>query len=621
MTLTNNQSVALSITSLTGLPAAYSLDTTNTTCQQTPLTVPANTSCVFAVSLTATAKGSQAGTVTVNYGGGLPSQSFGLTGNAIQPVLISPTALSFAAQFVGAQSAPQPVTVTNEQNVALSIASATITGNDPNDFTITANTCPIAPATLPASTPCGVQVAFTPTASGTRTATLSIADNAPTSPQTVTLTGPGNAPVTVLPGAITNYTAPVGTTSAYQTFTITNAQAVSALIFSNLQLIGDFIQSATTCPIGGAGLAAGGTCTVSVEFDPTIGGVRTGQLQVYDNAITSPQVVNLSGTGTSPLTITPGTLSFTTQQVTTVSPAKTITLTNHETESESFTLTPSGDYTANTNCVTGVIAANSSCLIYVTFAPTSATPSTRTGSVTIGNSAPGGGALVASLTGSASTTPPAAAVAVVSPGAGSAGTQVNVAITGNGWTHFNASSALNFVQTDNNTVACGLTISAQNAVSANEIDATLTLAGGTDAVFGACDLSVVTPLTGGGNETASLIQAFIIADPNLSHSITSVTPAAGAQGQTLNVSADRRGNELCAGHDVCQLRRRNHRELSHHTDDLTERRGEYHHQQHDTGGYRTITMVTGGEFATSALTPQLATRSSRSRRITRRGEQ
>ncbi|MGD0832017.1 MAG: choice-of-anchor D domain-containing protein, partial [Terracidiphilus sp.] len=418
VTVTNNQSVALTIMSITGLPAAYTLDATNTTCQLTPLTVPANTSCVLAVSLTATANGAQPGTVTVNYGGGLPSQSFTLTANAIHPVLISPTVLSFASQFVGASSAAQTVTLTNEQNIALNIASVTITGADPNDFSVT-TTCPTAPASLAALTPCPLLVVFSPTASGTRTATLNINDDAQGSPQTISLTGSANAPVTISPQSITNYTAPVGTTSAFKTLTITNAQTATTLHFSNLKLIGDYIQSSTSCPIGGAGIAPGASCTIAVQIDPSIGGARAGQLQVYDDAVTSPQVVNLSGTGTSPLTISPTGLGFSAQTVGTSSVAKTITLTNHEVQQETFTLGTTGDFTASSNCTGGIIAANSSCFVYVTFTPSSVLPSTtRTGTLTIANAAAGTSTtwvtpVTGPLSGSATATNPAPAVSVV----------------------------------------------------------------------------------------------------------------------------------------------------------------------------------------------------------------
>ena len=176
--------------------------------------------------------------------------------------------------------------------------------------------------------------------------------------------------VVVSPDTTQTFTAGVGTTSAFRTFTVTNEQANTPLIFSPALLTGDFIQSATTCPIGGAGLGGTGTiasCTISVEFNPSIGGVRSGQLQVNDNAITTPQVVNLTGTGTSPLTLTPGTLPFSAQTVGTVSAAKVLTLTNHETESETFSIAAVG--MPGRQLITrptptaqrSVIAANSSC--------------------------------------------------------------------------------------------------------------------------------------------------------------------------------------------------------------------------------------------------------------------
>jgi len=607
VTLTNNQSVALSITSLAGLPAAYSLDATNTTCQQTPLTVPPNTSCVFAVSLTATAKGAQPGTVTVNFGGGLPSQSFVLTANAIQPVLVLPTALAFASQFVGAQSAPQSVTVTNEQNIALNIASATITGNDPNDFTITTNTCPIAPATLPALTPCGIQVVFSPTASGNRSATLNINDDALGTPQTVNLLGAGNAPVTISPQSITNYIAPVGTTSAFKTFTITNAQTATTLHFTNLKLIGDYIQSSTTCPIGGAGIAPGATCTLAVQFNPSIGGVRTGQLQVYDDAITSPQVVNLSGTGTSPLTISPSGLGFSAQTVGTSSTVKTITLTNHEVQQETFTLGATGDFSANSNCTGGIIAANSSCFVYVTFTPSSVLPSTtRTGTLTIANVASGTSTtwfnpVTAPLTGSATATNPKPAVSVVSPGAGAAGTTVNVVITGNGWTHFSSSSVISFSDINSGTYPVDITVQSFTAVNANTIDATLVLATNTVAnpvTYGARNIKIVTPLSGGGSETASLISAFIIADPNNQHTLTSISPAFGIQGQTMNVALTATGTNFSQG--VTYANFGDGISINSLTIlDATDAQANISISNTTYVGYRTVTLVTGGEFATS----------------------
>ena len=606
VTLMNNQAVALTINSITGFPAAYSLNATNTTCQQTPLTVPANTSCILAVNLTATALGAQPGTVTVNFAS-LAAQTFNLSANAIQPVQLQPTTLSFTAQFVGLTSAAQTVTLTNKQSIALTISPPAIAGANPNDFAVT-TTCPLSPATLAATGNCPLSVTFTPTASGTRTATLTVNDDAPGSPQTVNLIGSGNAPVTISPVSITNFSAPVGTTSAFKTLTITNAQTATTLHFTNLKLIGDFIQSSTTCPIGGAGLAPGANCTLAVQFDPSIGGVRTGQLQVYDDTATSPQIVNLSGNGTNPLTISPSGLSFSAQTVGTVSAAKIFTLTNHEVEAETFTLTPAGDYTANSNCPTGSIAANSSCTIFVNFTPSSVLPSTtRTGSLTIPNSAPGGSALVAGLTGSATATNPAPAVSVVSPGAGAAGTSVNVVITGNGWTHFSSSSVITFSDINSGTYPVDITVQSFTAINANQINATLVLAANTVAnpvTYGARNIQIRTPLSAGGTETASLISAFVIADPNNQHTITSVSPAFGIQGQmAFNVAITATGTNFSQGVTYANFGDGisiNSLKIT----DATDAVANISISNTTPIGYRSITLVTGGEFATSVLSPQ-----------------
>jgi hypothetical protein len=597
VTLTNNQASPLVITSITGFTGGYTQDS-GTTCPLSPLTVPTGGSCAIAVSLKATGTGSLPGTITIadNAPGG--SQTFALSANAIPQVMLSPGSLTFDAQYLGTTSAAKMVTLTNEQNIALNITSITITGTNSSDFGVTSS-CPVPPSSLPATTDCWVHVTFAPTASGTRTAALTVADDATGTPQTITLTGSGNAPVTILPTSITNFTAPVGSTSAYQTLTITNS-STNLLHISGFQLSGDFIQTSTDCPMSPAALAVSASCHLAISFDPTIGGVRGGQLQVVDDAFTTPQVINLSGTGTSPLTISPGTLSFSAQTVGTTSAAKTITLTNHEQggQPEPFTLVPTGDYTASTNCTTGSIAPNSSCLIYVSFAPSSATPSTRTGSLTIANTAPGGSGVVASLTGSAITTNPPAAVAVVSPGAGAAGTSVNVVITGNGWTHFSASSVISFSDINSGTYPVDIAVTSQTFVSANEIDATLALTGGADAVYGARNISVATPLTGGGTETAELESAFILADPSSARTIVSLNPAFSIQGQTLNVDITAIDTNFVDGTTYANFGDGvtiNSLSVS----SLTTAHANITVSNTTPIGYRTITLVTGGEFATS----------------------
>jgi hypothetical protein len=75
--------------------------------------------------------------------------------------------------------------------------------------------------------------------------------------------------------------------------TVTNRLDV-ALGFAGITVSGPFAVTSNTC---GASVTAGASCTVGVTFSPTAPGSVIGALTFTDNAATSPQVVNLSGTG------------------------------------------------------------------------------------------------------------------------------------------------------------------------------------------------------------------------------------------------------------------------------------------------------------------------------------
>ena len=98
-----------------------------------------------------------------------------------------PAPLTFGSQAVETTSAPQAVTLTNSGNATLTITSITITGTNSGDFTQT-NACG---SSLKPNASCTIDVTFTPTATGTRSAQVSISDNASGSPQNVSLTGTG----------------------------------------------------------------------------------------------------------------------------------------------------------------------------------------------------------------------------------------------------------------------------------------------------------------------------------------------------------------------------------------------------------------------------------------------
>jgi len=94
----------------------------------------------------------------------------------------SPGSLTFGTQSLNTTSASQAVTVTNTGTASATVSAVSVSG----DFSQT-NNC----ATIAAGASCTVNVSFRPTASGTRSGTLTVTSNATNSPTTVALTGTG----------------------------------------------------------------------------------------------------------------------------------------------------------------------------------------------------------------------------------------------------------------------------------------------------------------------------------------------------------------------------------------------------------------------------------------------
>jgi Beta-propeller repeat/Immunoglobulin domain/Abnormal spindle-like microcephaly-assoc'd, ASPM-SPD-2-Hydin len=127
--------------------------------------------------------------VTVsNLAGSVSSNAATLTiGSAPATPALNPASLTFTSQFVGANSPPQAVTLSNNDVSSLSITGISVTGANSVDFKQN-NTCG---TSLAPGGQCTISVVFSPTAGGTRTAAVSIADNASTSPQSISLSGIG----------------------------------------------------------------------------------------------------------------------------------------------------------------------------------------------------------------------------------------------------------------------------------------------------------------------------------------------------------------------------------------------------------------------------------------------
>lgn len=100
---------------------------------------------------------------------------------------ISPGQLSFPSRRVGTSSPPQAVTLADIGTHGIPISSITIGGADPSDFGELDN----CGAGLQLGKSCQVKVIFTPTAKGTRTASIIVTYSGLDTPQIITLSGVG----------------------------------------------------------------------------------------------------------------------------------------------------------------------------------------------------------------------------------------------------------------------------------------------------------------------------------------------------------------------------------------------------------------------------------------------
>jgi Abnormal spindle-like microcephaly-assoc'd, ASPM-SPD-2-Hydin len=286
-----------------------------------------------------------------------------LTANGtLQPAIsLNPTALNFGSQAVATASDPQTITVTNSGSASLTISGLAVTG----DFGET-DTCTVGPIAVGST--CAIQVRFLPTATGNRTGVLTVYGNIAGGQVDVTLAGTATAAAAVVlnPIALTFPSTLISASSAVQNITISNTSSASVGLKAPL-VTGDFRLTANTCK---ASLDASTGCTVSVAFSPTASGTRVGSFSITDDAGT--QTASLTGVGTTPATdaLSPATLVFGSQQLTTASVGQTITLTN--TGDVALTLIEAqisgGDFTVVNSCGDS-LNAHSSCSMSVSFVP------------------------------------------------------------------------------------------------------------------------------------------------------------------------------------------------------------------------------------------------------------
>jgi hypothetical protein len=196
--------------------------------------------------------------------------------------------------------------------------------------------------------------------------------------------------------------------SAAQTVTLTNT-GNAPLVIASVTPGGSSLKAfnaVTNCP---ASLAASASCVTLVRFTPSMVGSQTATLIFTDNASSGTQAVNLIGTGANlpSISLSATAVSFGSVPTGTTSTTQTITLTNTTNGSglsaaaplnlSSIAVTGTGaaSFVEVNNCPAS-LAAGSSCVLLVQFAPT--TKGAAAGTLTIAANNPSAVA-TAALTG------------------------------------------------------------------------------------------------------------------------------------------------------------------------------------------------------------------------------
>ncbi len=241
---------------------------------------------------------------------------------------------------------------------------------------------------------CEVSIAYAPFTAGQVTGMVTLTDNALNggdARQQISLSGTGAVDAQLV--ASTNYlsfgSVAEGASSSPLAVTLTNTGTATTSI-SGIAITGSNpggFSETNNCPTQ---LASSASCQVNVIFSAQAAGGNYAALTISDNALNSPQNIQLSGTSVSTGTVAPGALSFAPRHVGTQSAAQMVTVHNTGTGSLSIysvsinsgTLS---DFGFSNNCQT--IASGASCTIGVTFTPSG--NGARTGTLTILDSTAG----------------------------------------------------------------------------------------------------------------------------------------------------------------------------------------------------------------------------------------
>ena len=309
----------------------------------------------------------------------------------------TPASLTFPATNVGDFSPSQAVTITNTDAATVDIQSVETPNTTDFDLDPQAGDCD-GTTVLAQDETCTVHVLFTPQATGARSGTLTVESTG--GPVDVPLSGTG-AITTLWPNTpgFDFGAKDIAGGAVDETFTFTNS-GPRTLGVSTVDVTGDsFTRNGGTCTENSTTLAPNDSCTVTVSFDPSTTGGKTGAVTVTPgNGRADPATIDLAGTGTSTaLSASPTSLSFGSKDIddgATVAQTSTVTNTGDQNVNVSSVTklgTDPGEFTRLTgspdDCgANNPLAPNEACRVRVEFDPS--TVGAKSATIRVSSNAP-----------------------------------------------------------------------------------------------------------------------------------------------------------------------------------------------------------------------------------------
>lgn len=213
-----------------------------------------------------------------------------------QAVTFSPATVSFGIQPVAVTSSPQTLTITNTGSSTLTFTTnATIGGTNASDFVVSPSSTCANGANVGANGTCTIVITFTPAAIGTRSATVSISDNAAGSPHSAALSGTGltasnnqitfNCPATPACTVVGRVTMTMGTPTTPASVTISPASG-SVPINNTFPLVATVLNDPNN--LGVTWVVTGTNCTGAACGTISPSSSMSGATVTYTAPPTSP---------------------------------------------------------------------------------------------------------------------------------------------------------------------------------------------------------------------------------------------------------------------------------------------------------------------------------------------